>query len=122
MCLDFDNCRWAAYYRKHQPAPRLRGAPRHEIDRETGDRRASLFYPDVDQQDLEERCLRQGKYVESAKRATVYKVMDFGLEVGASDGQSSRWVLVEVTNTEFHGRPITRENYERRIRKEIACC
>lgn len=123
MCLDVQNCRWVDYYRKHQVPPRLREATKDEIDRDTASPgRASLFYPDADQQAIEGIVLRDGVYVESAKRATVYKIMEFQQPIGASEGEASRWVMVETTNGEYHGRPITRAHYLRRSRRVIECC
>lgn len=123
MCLDVENCRWVDYYRKHQVPPRLREASKGDIDRDTASPgRASLFYPDVDQRTIEATALREGDYVESAKSATVYKVMEFAHAIGASEGESSCWVMVETTNGEYHGRPITRAHYQRRSRQVIECC
>jgi hypothetical protein len=122
MCLDVRNCHWADYYRKHQTPPRLRDATTGDIDLETEEGRPSLYYPSVAQLEVEESVLTQGFYVRSAKRATICKVREFGDLLGASEGQPSRWVLVEVTNGEFHGRPITRELYLKKMRFQTQCC
>lgn len=122
MCLDVESCRWVSHNGKHRAPPSLKNAPMPEIDRATESGRPSLFYPGVDQFEIERNVLMEGMYVESGKPATKQKIMELDNHIGASDGQPSRWVMVEATSGDFHGRPITRALYERKLRRQKECC
>lgn len=120
MCFDESQWQWVDY-RKHIPPPRLREAPLNEINGLTEGRR-SLYYPSVQSRELEKAVLREGIYVHSPKPATVYKVKEFDDDIGASAGSPSKWVKVETTSGYFHGRPITRAEFDRLIGQRIPCC
>src|SRR5438270_2095321 len=93
-------------YPKHRAPLKARERPLSEIHQLTV-RSRSLYYPEVDPKAVEETALRHGVYVSSPKPNTVYKVSEFPNEIGASNGEPSKWVKVESTNAVFHGRPIT---------------
>ena len=82
----------------------------------------SRYYPQCQQRDIEESVLREGTYVRSPKPNTIYKVHEFPSDIGASNGQPSRWVKVESTNGEFHGRPIAEIEYRRFMNRIVPCC
>jgi len=120
MC--FNEATWRfRQYRKHQTPPSYRDSPRAEIDALTLNA-DSLYYPGCSQREIEEMVLTSGNYVRSPKPKTVYKVNEFPADIGASNGQPSRWVKVESTNGEFHGRPIAEEEYRRFMTRIITCC
>jgi len=119
MCSDPETWRWIDY-RKHKVPPWLRDAPADEIDRATAGR-PSLYYPSVNQRDLERQVAERGICVRSAKPATDYKIMEFVEPIGASEGKSSRWVMVQQTSGEFHGRPIAEHEYRRRLASPAKC-
>lgn len=121
MCFNETTWRWVNY-RKHKVPPSLRGAAKSEIDRNTANGRDSLYYMEVDQRAIETAVAQRGNYVESAKVATVLKVMEFPNFVGASEGQPSRWVQVEHTSGEFHGRPIAENAFNRKMKRPTTCC
>jgi len=108
-------------YRKHVAPPRFRSAPLHEIDKQTA-RGRSLYYPTIQSREVEERVLHEGVYVRSRKPATIYKVKQFDQDVGASSGLPSRWVKIEITNGQYHGRPITQVEFDRLMKQPIPCC
>lgn len=120
MCTDISALHFVPYP-KHETPPQFRTKPAAEIDRLTQGR-DSLFYPSVSSADLENEVLVGGEYVESSKPATVQKIMAFDYDIGASEGLPSRWALVEITNTDYHGRPISSHLYERKRRRTIPCC
>ena len=45
-----------------------------------------------------------------------WRVMEFGSEIGASEGASSNWVLVEESAGTIHGRPISQAEFARLTR------
>jgi len=79
-----------------------RDSPRDEITALTT-RARSLYYPNNDPKDIEDNVLRNGTYVASPKVNTVYKVGEFPSDIGASNGQPSKWVKVESTSGTYHG-------------------
>src|SRR6267143_4141077 len=120
MCIDQSKWRFRSYTKHVTPAT-YRDRPREQIDRMTINS-DSRYYTDYQPQDLERNVLDHGIYVRSPKAHKVFKVHEFPDHVGASNGQPSRWVKVEVTNGEYHGRPITREQYARWAAQQIPCC
>lgn len=120
MCFDESQWNWVRY-RKHIAPASVRTAPSNEVDGLT-EGRPSLYYPGVECRDTEETVLRDGVYVQSPKPATIYKVMEFDNHIGASSGGPSKWVKVESTSGFFHGRPISRAEFDRLIKHQIPCC
>ena len=120
MC--FDETAWQHKpYRKHHTPPSYRDKSHPEINAIT--RNAdSRYYPERDSRTVEEQVLRNGTYVRCLKPNTVYKVHEFPSDVGASDGESSKWVKVECTKAEYHGRPISEAEYRKHITRTIPCC
>jgi hypothetical protein len=107
-------------YPKHFTPPAYRTKPRADIDRLTlyGD---SYYYPDQDPEAIERRVLEYGKCVRSHVAHKVVLIHEFDEAVGAANGTSSRWVRIEVTNGEYHGRPISHDQYLNLSGKEIPC-
>ncbi len=120
MCFDEANWKFKQYLKHHTP-PAYRDRPLAEIDAMTRNS-DSRYYPQCQQRDIEESVLREGTYVRSPKPNTVYKVNEFPSDIGASNGQPSRWVKVESTSGEFHGRPIAESEYRKFMNHTIACC
>ena len=120
MCLDWERL-VCIEYPKHEAPPQYRHSPLSDIDRLTLGR-DSLFYPGVQSRHIEEEVLRGGIYVRSAKPSTIQKVKVFARTIGASEGIPSSWVLVEVTNQAYHGRPITESLFQKKTRQQVACC
>lgn len=120
MC--FDQTKWRfCDYRKHETPVRYRSRTLQEIDRLTFNS-ISRYYPHHQPQEIEKRVIEGGIYVRSHKPHKLFKLLAFEEEVGACDGQPSKWVKVEVTSNEYHGRPITREQYERFVARQTPCC
>lgn len=103
----------------HGWPPKHAPLPDHDRDQTvvaTADGNPARYFPDVDAETVEAMAVRSGKDVPSGKPATYYRVLMLDEAIGASDGQISRWVLVESTSGDYHGRPIT----ERRFRQLLA--
>ena len=120
MCFDETAWKFKQYPKHHTPRA-YRDRPLAEIDAMTRNS-DSRYYPQCQQRDIEESVLREGSYVRSPKANTVYKVNEFPSDIGASNGQPSRWVKVESTNSEFHGRPIAESEYRKFMNHVIPCC
>ena len=120
MCFNEKTWRFKRYPKHVTPAV-YRDRPISDIDTITKNS-DSLYYPQHDPKTIEETVLREGEYVRSPKSQTVYKVNEFDSVVGASKGLPSKWVKVESTNGEFHGRPIAEDEYRRFKTRIIPCC
>jgi len=120
MCIDQTNWRFCPY-RKHETPSKYRSNPLADIDRLTLNS-DSLYYPTHQPQVLEQLVIGAGIYVQSPKAHKTFKIHEFAEPIGACDGQPSRWVKVEVTSGEFHGRPISHEQYTRFANRQIPCC
>jgi hypothetical protein len=120
VCIDQAGWRFRPYP-KHETPPSFRDKDLAEIDRLTVNA-DSRYYPQHQPSELEAQVVGIGLYVYSPKRHTIYKVLEFAAHIGASKGTPSRWVKVEVTNGEYHGRPITSEEYARFVGSQIPCC
>ena len=120
MCFDQSHWHFRPYLKHHTPASH-RSRTRSEIEALT--RNAdSRYYPESNPAAIEEQVVRGGLYVRCRKPNTIYKVHEFGDEIGASNGTSSRWVKVECTNGEYHGRPISADEYRKHMSQRIPCC
>jgi hypothetical protein len=99
----------------------MRDAPAAEIDESTKDG-ISLYYPGVRHEAIERMVLETGAYTASPKPATVFKVHRFPEEIGASEGEPTRCVIVQSTSGVFHGYPITQARFDAKMRKVVTCC
>jgi hypothetical protein len=122
MCQNLKEAVRSDHSRKHATPPTLRNALRSDIDASTADGGRSLYYPDFDPVYLEQVVVTEGAYVASGKRATVEKVMEFGDEIGASEGKPTKCVKVECTSGTYHGRPITPVAYREKMDRQVPCC
>ena len=120
MCIDQKNWRFFAY-RKHESPPSFRSKATAEIDRLTLNS-ISRYYPQFRPEDLERLVVASGVYVQSPKPHKMLKIHEFDEVIGACDGEPSKWLKVEVTSGEFHGRPITHAQYERFLSRQVPCC
>lgn len=120
MCFAQNTWKFKDYPKHHSP-PAYRDLPVSDIDAMTQNA-DSRYYPTSDQRSVEDVVLRDGTYARTAKPNTIYKVNEFPMDVGASDGRPSRWVKVESTNGEYHGRPISEQEYRKLMNRVIPCC
>lgn|SRR6185437_4458776 len=121
MCLDFTKAQWSDHSKKHAAPPHFKDKTRAEIDSATHKGNA-LYYPGVMQHDLEAQALKSGLYVRPGSFAKVCKILEFNQAIGASEGESTKFVLVEYASGTFHGRPISPADYERRRANPVKCC
>src|SRR5438876_3442994 len=119
MCFDQTKWKVKPYYKHHTP-PSYRNRSHQEIAAITTNS-DSRYYPECEPRMVEEQVLRQGTYVICRKPKTIYKVHEFPSQIGASNGSPSRWVKVECTNAEYHGRPISEEEYRKHMAQPIPC-
>lgn len=100
---------WTAHGNKHVASPR---APWSKVvsDTKTG---PAKYLPGTKVEALEREVWANGRPVTNGKP---WKVMEFPEEVGASGGQTSRWVRVEESAGTIHGHPITEAEYLRLTR------
>ena len=110
-------CRWVDY-RKHASAP---GLTREQVIASTRNGRSARYFSATDIGATETTAARIGTCTRTKKPVTAFKVHEFEGAVGASDGEESRWVLVESTNGDFHGRPITKRVYLERLKLRMDC-
>lgn len=120
MCFDQTNWRYFPY-RKHEAPPTFRSKSFAEIDRLTKNS-ISRYYPQVVAQEIETQVIHTGLYVRSHRAHKLFKLLEFAQPVGACDGEPSKWVKVEVTSGEYHGRPITADQYRRLLARQTPCC
>jgi len=120
MCIDQSKWHYCQY-RKHVTPPKYREKVTADIDRLTLESDA-LYYPQFQPRDVEQQVVDGGIYVQSSKAHKVFKIYEFEWAIGACNGQSSRWVKIEVTSGEFHGRPITQEQFMRFLGRQVPCC
>lgn len=59
---------------------------------------------------LERKVWAEGKKVTNGK---TWKVQEFGHEIGASEGKSSRWMRVEESADTIHGHPISEAEFQK---------
>jgi hypothetical protein len=120
VCIDQTNWRFRPYP-KHETPPSFRDRDHADIDRLTlgAD---SRYYREHPVEHIEKQVIQLGVYVQSHKAHKILKIHEFPEFVGASSGEASRWVKVEITNDEFHGRPITADEFRRHMARQIPCC
>jgi hypothetical protein len=63
----------------------------------------SRYYPHAQIEAIENEVVLRGAYIRTRKAATIYKIAEFPHEIGASEGEPSRWVMVECTSNVFTG-------------------
>ena len=117
MCFDKGEWLRPASYRKHLPRP---SDTRAEVVAKS--KRRSLYYPGVDVSSLEEAAAKRGRYLDSTGGPTIHKVQEMERDIGASEGEPSRWLLVESTSGTYHGYPITEARYRKWLQKTRECC
>jgi len=122
MCYAVGAWTWSNHQYKHAVRGKLRDAQRAEIVAATGGGRKALYLPHVDIAHLEANVAQEGVYVECRKPATQYMLKAFDEPIGASDGQLSRWAVIESTSGTFHGRPVTETEYMQMISRPTQCC
>jgi len=117
MCFDSGEWRERAQTTKH--------IIRSECSREeivAKSRRRSLYFCDVDVPKIEKEAADSGIYLTSNGTNTIHKIHEFLEPIGASEGEASRWVLVESTSGSSHGYPITEIAYQRWRKETRECC
>lgn len=120
MCID--QTRWRfCQYRKHETPPAFRDKPCDYIDGLTLNS-DSLYYPQFQPREIERRVVDVGLYVQSPKAHKTFKILEFEVPIGACNGQPSKWVKIEATSDQYHGRPIAYEQYTRLLSRQIPCC
>jgi len=106
---------------KHIAPATLRDASSREIEAATLNR-DSLYFATTDAAAIEREVLDSGIYVRTPKPATIQKIKEFQFPIGASNGLSSRWVVVEITSGVYHGRPTTQAWFQKLIGRQMECC
>jgi hypothetical protein len=117
MC--FDAGQWAkpAQIGKHRPKGFM---SREEVTERS--RRKSTYFHGVNVAELELTAAQQGVYLASNGTATIHKIYESPMEIGASKGEISRWVFVESTSAEYHGYPITKACFDEWMKSTRECC
>jgi hypothetical protein len=123
MCEDGTQWqRHEADYDKHIPPA---GLDRAEIIRRTSKPGAiSRYLPGIDKAVVEMAAAREGVYVSCGgdKGHKMCKACHFPYDIGASEGNASRWVIVESTNGAYHGHPMSERAYLLKLKSERKCC
>ena len=87
------------------------------IVQETGQRRGVARYihtlNPVEIQQIEEECIRSGHEI-APDRMVFWR--EFDRVIGASSGEETEFVRVEITSNIYHGRPVTQAEIRREIR------
>ena len=117
MCFDVGQWREPALLRKHVPGPFDR---RDEVIQKS--RRRSMYFPGINVADTERKAIDGGVYLAQANAVTIHKVFEFTEDMGASEGERSRWLLVESTAGAYHGYPITAKKFREWMKQTRECC
>jgi len=97
---------WTSYNGRHAAK---KNAPWEQQIKNTQNGPAK-YLPGTDIESLERHVWENGQDVTTGKP---WKVMEFEEEVGASDGETSRWIRVENNGGTIHGHPITEREYQK---------
>jgi hypothetical protein len=117
MCFDAREWRQRALLRKHLPGPFDR---RDEVIQKS--LRRSMFFVDVDVVAAEREAIKNGIYLTPSNPATVHKILEFQQDIGASEGERSRWLMVESTSVAYHGYPISAKQFRKWLTEKRECC
>jgi hypothetical protein len=117
VCFDVGEWRQQSSLRKHLPKPNY---TRSDVVKKEG--RRSMYFPDQDVAELERHVAMDGVYLSSTGKVTIHKIHEFEQEIGVSEGNVSRWALVESTSGTFHGYPISQQCFENWMKDTRECC